>query len=237
MVKPIRATVMIVSVVADEDEARGAATGIARRQDDEVARDGNCVTHGFLISDWYSARMTRVGPRAGLRSALTCAIVAVSLLALPVPSTRDATARSGVLQEVPPRALPAALRALGVEPDLFVSAVAADIDADGDLDLVASDSSLQLHVWVNDGRGHFTAQRPVQSTSWNGEPPGPSVDARPIRSESWTQNDPPTVRDVAPVLYATGGSAKTFSPRRTRTDPADRSTRTPRAPPASHRLT
>jgi len=181
--------------------------------------------------------MTRVGPRAASLSALTCAIVAVSLLALPVSSTRGATVRSRGPQETPPRALPAALSALGVEPDSFVSAVVADIDADGDLDLVASDSSLQLHVWVNDGRGHFTAQPPVQSTSWNGESSGPSVDARPIRQESSTQNDPPTVRDVAPVLYTTGGSAKTFSPRPTRTDAADRSTRTPRAPPAPHSLT
>src|SRR5262245_60372818 len=37
------------------------------------------------------------------------------------------------------------------EPDRFVAIVAADIDADGDLDVVASDSSLQLHIWVNDG--------------------------------------------------------------------------------------
>jgi hypothetical protein len=178
--------------------------------------------------------MTRFAARTTPIFTLAWAIVVgASFLRLPVSDARGATALSGGLRGMPARALPAALNALGVEPGQFVSAVAADIDADGDLDLVASDSSLQLHVWVNDGQGHFTAQRPVQSTRWDSDPPGPSVDARPIRSESSTRNDPPTVRDLASVLYATGGSAKGFAATRIRTDAADRSTRTPRAPPTS----
>jgi len=45
----------------------------------------------------------------------------------------------------------------GVEPGTKVVAAAlADIDADGDLDLVASDGTLDLLVWSNDGSGHFT---------------------------------------------------------------------------------
>jgi len=49
----------------------------------------------------------------------------------------------------------------GVEPGTKVVAAAlADIDADGDLDLVASDGTLDLLVWSNDGSGHFTRKYP-----------------------------------------------------------------------------
>jgi hypothetical protein len=76
----------------------------------------------------------------------------------------------------------------------LVSIIAADIDADGDLDVVASDSSLQLHIWVNDGAGHFTRRRPSGSTTWRGEPTGPTVDNRPATSQVSAQNDPPSPR-------------------------------------------
>jgi len=54
----------------------------------------------------------------------------------------------------------------GVEPGTKVVAAAlADIDADGDLDLVASDGTLDLLVWSNDGLGHFTRKYPVHGPS------------------------------------------------------------------------
>jgi len=54
----------------------------------------------------------------------------------------------------------------GVEPGTRVVAAAlADIDADGDLDLVASDGTLDLLVWSNDGSGHFTRKYPVHGST------------------------------------------------------------------------
>lgn len=54
-----------------------------------------------------------------------------------------------------------ALHLPGVEPGTKVVAAAlADIDADGDLDLIASDGTLDLLVWSNDGSGHFTRKYP-----------------------------------------------------------------------------
>ena len=37
--------------------------------------------------------------------------------------------------------------------------VANDIDADGDLDVVANDGSLELLVWINDGTGRLTRRQ------------------------------------------------------------------------------
>ena len=56
--------------------------------------------------------------------------------------------------------LPAALAAPTLPASLqLVSMVADDIDADGDLDVVANDGSLDLIVWINDGTGQLTRRR------------------------------------------------------------------------------
>ncbi len=47
-----------------------------------------------------------------------------------------------------------------------VAMVASDIDADGDLDLVANDGSLDLIVWINDGTGHLTRRLARQASGW-----------------------------------------------------------------------
>jgi hypothetical protein len=75
-------------------------------------------------------------------------------------------------------ALPPELSAPIAASGRVVSAIAADIDADGDLDVIATDGSLNLMVWVNDGEGHLTPQHPRRSTAWDAEPPSPSLDDR-----------------------------------------------------------
>jgi hypothetical protein len=53
------------------------------------------------------------------------------------------------------------------EPGLrLVALVVSDIDADGDLDLVANDGSLDLLVWINDGAGQLTRRYARQSSGW-----------------------------------------------------------------------
>jgi hypothetical protein len=64
-----------------------------------------------------------------------------------------------------------------LEPGLRVVALAAsDIDDDGDLDLVASDGSLDLLVWINDGAGHMTRRYGRQSSGWRNDPSDASND-------------------------------------------------------------
>jgi hypothetical protein len=81
----------------------------------------------------------------------------------------------------------------------FRHIAAADIDCDGDLDVVAS-TELGIVVWVNDGAGHLTAQPPALA---------PSIDSHPGRT-AWRgterELDQPiqsTVPSVpAPHVYA-----------------------------------
>jgi hypothetical protein len=58
------------------------------------------------------------------------------------------------------------------------SLVAADVDADGDLDIVAADAShgpMGIVVWVNDGTGQLTRKSPSHTTDLGKEPPAPSL--------------------------------------------------------------
>ena len=86
--------------------------------------------------------------------------------------------------------LPGAIEPVGLH---IVSAVAVDLDADGDLDVVATDDALDLIVWMNDG-GRFVRQQPSHHFGWQTEAPPPSVDDRPAASDLPNQNDAPTMR-------------------------------------------
>ena len=127
----------------------------------------------------------------------------------------------------------AIVRAAVAEPSRFVSIVAADIDADGDIDVVASDSSLHLHIWVNDGSGHFTARQPEKSQGLRADP-SPSFDVGSNRSDSSTQNDPPSLRAVGRTMFDVLAASTAPLRRMDLTIPAaDRSASEPRAPPLS----
>jgi hypothetical protein len=116
-----------------------------------------------------------------------------------------------------------------------VSVVAADIDGDGDLDVVANDGSLDLLVWVNDGTGHLTRKSAGHSRSWRTAPPAPHLGDRAATAIVVTVTDPPvsaapdgrlTIRlpsSRVPLLRAFG------TPQR-----PDASSKASRAPPTSH---
>jgi hypothetical protein len=106
--------------------------------------------------------LNRLG-RALLAAALGISIVGLS--GTPATASRTDVVRtdralaavlgSAVLRQ-------ATLQLPGVELGTKVVAAAlADIDADGDLDLVATDGSLDLLVWSNDGTGHFARKYPA----------------------------------------------------------------------------
>jgi len=74
----------------------------------------------------------------------------------------------------------------------LVAAVTADIDADGDLDVVATDQELNLLVWVNDGTGHLTRQHPRRSAGDSTSPAAPAFERRTASIALSTVNDPPS---------------------------------------------
>jgi hypothetical protein len=76
----------------------------------------------------------------------------------------------------------------------LVAAVTADIDADGDLDVVATDQALNLLVWVNDGSGHLTRQRPRHSGGETTSAPAPTFERRAGSPAVATFNDPPSAK-------------------------------------------
>ena len=94
----------------------------------------------------------------------------------------------------------------------FNRVIAADIDRDGDIDIIAT-TGRRVTVWVNDGEGHLTSQK---------RPPGgPAIDARAPattfrgsseRSEPTTDEGAPTTallvaRAHAPPAFAAGDTA------------------------------
>ena len=131
-------------------------------------------------------------------------------------------------------ALPVALTPPAVDPNLrLVSMVAADIDADGDLDVVASDGSLDLVVWTNDGTGRLTRKYPGRSSNGLDQTPAQTLDHQDAANDdalpvsAWICCRPP-----AKGLGLAVVSRHVVPPAPART-PVAAAVRTPRAPPAS----
>jgi len=158
-----------------------------------------------------------------------------------IPAHRAAASSSATLAALPslpsPSALPSAFQAsLSREAETIVSAVAADIDADGDLDIVGSDDHLGLVVLVNDGQGHFSRR-----TSQHTRPGLAESDALTVRDRGRTrtvsiQNERPTIASrVAPGFDAVAPQPWTAHCGPAAFIAALVSTRVPRAPPSARR--
>ena len=78
----------------------------------------------------------------------------------------------------------------------FVHVVAGDVDHDGDIDVVASNGSLDLIVWKNDGAGHFTRQAAAPHVTLQMQPPSPAASGDSPASNEWIQNDQPRGVDL-----------------------------------------
>ena len=96
--------------------------------------------------------------------------------------------------------LPAGFVLPSADVDLKVSSlVAADLDADGDLDIVAAASAngpLGIVVWLNEGDGRLTRQRPAQPHSLGVEPPNPSVEQHDSTAAASIQTDSPAEQNA-----------------------------------------
>ena len=83
------------------------------------------------------------------------------------------------------------------DSDVKVSSlVAADLDADGDLDIVASQrvhGVVSIVVWENDGAGRLTRRRPSPPKTLRSEPTAPSVDNGAGQAAASIQPETPAI--------------------------------------------
>jgi hypothetical protein len=187
--------------------------------------------------------MQRQAPRKGAAGHVwvAAATLAIATLGLGPASARGAEleilsvgGHDATTTRPPVAALPPELSVPVRETPRLVSVVAADIDADGDIDIVATDGSLNLFVWVNDGTGHLTRQRPSHRSAWRDEPAGPRVDDRaetfqPSTHETAPSMDGPHACSGPAEPSASCGGVRSSGPAWQHL----RSRRVPRAPPST----
>ncbi|OLC47559.1 MAG: hypothetical protein AUH43_11620 [Acidobacteria bacterium 13_1_40CM_65_14] len=121
-----------------------------------------------------------------LRAALAIAIGCVASVAVPA---RAATVPSGSIVRVDrPIDVTAFARAVAIRYHVVLQrVVAADIDRDGDLDVLASTDRGFL-VWVNDGHGRLTSQAPKPHPALDGDPPADTWNGSEPRDHETVQN-------------------------------------------------
>jgi hypothetical protein len=127
-------------------------------------------------------------------------------------------------------------RTIATRYDVVVrSALTADIDRDGDLDVVASTDGGFL-VWVNDGNGRLTTKKPERRPIVDGCPPDDTWDDGGACDAQTIQNEPPSSKGAATYAHAPPSAVpeRSDSVNDARALDPTRGAFTPRAPPFSH---
>ncbi len=183
-------------------------------------------------------RLARTGWRVASLAALICAVW--------VPIQRHASSASASVPSRPTfdstvlvAALPSVLSPPAVQPgSRLVSMVAEDIDADGDLDVVANDGSLDLIVWTNDGSGRLSRQQGRDGPGLRSEPAAPGLADQPAVFDTIVPLPFASLDGTPRILAVTPDQSPLWSDRSAGALlPALVSTRTPRGPPVSRLLT
>jgi hypothetical protein len=105
-----------------------------------------------------------------------CAVglaVAASPLALPARLGPAIPASVAIGLDVPaePTSDPLVVRLVSEHPGLHVlRSIVADVDGDGDLDVLVSTVEAPLALWINDGTDHFTRRDPAPTPTLGSEP-------------------------------------------------------------------
>ena len=98
------------------------------------------------------------------------------------------------------QALPAGMHAPESDSIRVASLITTDLDADGDLDVIATDGSSDLVVWTNDGNGRLTRKAPRRASDLTPEPPPPSL--APDQQAALV-----SIQTAAPSLQAGSGAS------------------------------
>jgi len=111
-------------------------------------------------------------------------------------------------------------------------AVAADIDRDGDLDVITA-TDREFLVWINDGHGVLTSQRPDRGPVVDGGAPADSWRPYGPDRQETIQSDPPSPKTAAASAHAPPRIAvsRAWSSRPARYAAVVRGASVPRAPP------
>jgi hypothetical protein len=83
----------------------------------------------------------------------------------------------------------------------FHRVVTVDFDRDGDIDVLAA-TDRGVFLWLNDGNGHLTAQRPHRTAGVSGRGPANTWRERREDSPESIQSDPPSLGDVVSDAHA-----------------------------------
>lgn len=127
-------------------------------------------------------------------------------------------------------------RTIATRYDIVVrGALTADIDRDGDLDVVASTDRGFL-VWVNDGNGRLTSKKPEHKPIVDGCPPDDTWEHGGACDEQTIQNEPPSSKVATSCRHAPPAAVAEHSDSVNDARALDptRGASTPRAPPSSH---
>ena len=159
-----------------------------------------------------------------------CVLLTLAICAAVVASAAPASA---ALLDLP-STIRQSLRDSG---DELVSAVAADFDDDGDLDVVATNGALDLLVFVNDGTGRYTRRQPAPVRDEHSQAPTPGVESREPFTDAYISAAPPAVdADVRAAAFNPSPSLALAGP--ASDPPIERaaSRRRPRGPPRGSSL-
>jgi hypothetical protein len=115
------------------------------------------------------------------------------------------------------------------------SIITADLDADGDLDIVAADRSnggIGIVVWVNDGAGRLTRKAPAPKGNLASEPASPSIDERQATVMASVQPDGAAIATIGVNTWLTLPARLYDLPRSADPESATPATLRSRSPPA-----
>ena len=162
-----------------------------------------------------------------------CAVASVCVLLAGRGANAGTVPAGSVVHTGPTIDVAAFARTIAIRFDIVVRRiVTADIDRDGDLDVVAA-TDRGFFVWVNDGTGRLTSQTPKPTSGLDGGPGDTWNGDRSCRAES-IQNDAPSTRMTPAYAHAPPAAPAADFPDfafafRCR---VDRGAHIPRAPPA-----
>jgi hypothetical protein len=179
------------------------------------------------------AQRVRASIHASIRRSVIVALAAACVCA--ASPARAATVPSGAVIRTD-RTVDVATFSRFIEARFSVvlrRVIAADIDRDGDLDILAA-TDRGFEIWLNDGAGRLTSQSAKHKAAVEGQTPADTWRDDEARDEETVQNELPSPRAVTEHAHAPPLPVRQLAPASSVALHSDcsRGTRAPRAPPS-----